>query len=183
MAIITILDELKDWLDKNICCNYQFKKEPSMEDANDENYPYALINPKAYIMYVPTGAKTPSVTIQIPNGEIGRFEKTGTATVRLLFATWDTGKHIENTKGVKSFEISQEGWHDVFNFVNGTLRMLKNSTLLGEHIRIKHEDKIQFGQMSEKETMPNYYPYWCAWIEFTIQYGSNSTDSDLQEVI
>lgn len=178
MAIITILDELKSWLEKEVCCNYSFKKEPDLETANDEGYPYELVQPQAFIMYVPAGSKTPSVTIQIPNAEVGRFEKNGTANVRLLFATWDTGKHTRD-----AFEINQEGWHDVFNFVNGTLRRLRDTTLLGDHIRLKHENKIQFGQMSEKETMPNYYPFWCSWIEFTIEYGFNSTDSDLQDII
>ena len=182
MTIINILDEVKIWLENEICENFTFKKDPGKEEAIDAGYEHELVKPKAFILYPPFDEKFPSVTVQFGNGIQSKFEESGELKLRFLFATWNPGLHYK--EGEKpAFQLNVEGWRDTWNFIDYTLRKVRNTNSIGSKIRIKHEDKISFGPMAENETLPNYYPYWCAWIEFTIQYGSNSINEDITNLI
>lgn len=182
MTIINILDEVRNWLENEICEGFTFKKDPGKEEAIDETYNFELVKPKAFILYPPFEEKFPSVTVQFGNGVQSKFEESGELKLRFLFATWNPGLH--QRYGVDPiFEVNAEGWRDVWNFIDFTLRKLTNTHSISPKIRIKHEDKINFGPMTENETIPNYYPYWCAWIEFTIQYGVNSINEDITNLI
>lgn len=182
MTVINILDEVRNWLENEICENFTFKKDPGKEEAIDANYVHELVKPKAFILYPPFDEKFPSVTIQFGNGIQSKLEESGELKLRFLFATWNPGLHF-NYGVDPSFEMNTEGWRDVWNFIDYTMRKITNTNSIGSKIRIKHEDKITFGPMAENETLPNYYPYWCAWIEFTIQYGVNSTNEDITNLI
>ena len=182
MTIINILAEVRNWLENEICENFTFKKEPEKTQPIDVNYNYKLVKPYAFILYPPFDEKFPSVTVQFGNGVESKFDESGELKLRFLFATWNPGLHFTDGRKPK-FEINVEGWRDVWNFVDYTLRKLTNTNSISPRIRIKHEDKINFGPMAENETIPNYYPYWCAWIEFTIQYGINSTNEDITNLI
>ena len=182
MTIINILDEVRNWLDNEICENFTFKKEPEKEAPIDASYNFTLVKPKAFTLYPPFDEKFPSVTVQFGNGVQSKFEESGELKLRFLFATWNPGLHSKY--GVDpAFEINTEGWRDVWNFIDFTLRKVTNTNSISSRIRIKHDDKINFGPMAENETIPNYYPYWCAWMEFTIQYGVNSTNKDITNLI
>jgi hypothetical protein len=182
MTIIKILNEVRNWLNGEICENFSFKKDPGKDQPIDAGYNYELVKPKAFTLYPPFDEKFPSVTVQFANGIQSKFEESGELKLRFLFATWNTGLHYKN--GDKpSFKLNTEGWRDVWNFVDYTLRKLTNTNSISSNIRIKHEDKITFGPMTENETIPNYYPCWGAWIEFTIQYGINTTNEDITNLI
>ena len=183
MTIINILDEVRNWLEDEICANFAFKKDPGKEAAIDASYNYELVKPRAFTFYPPFDEKFPSVTVQFGNGVQARFEESGEIKLRFLFATWNPGLHFVNDKGKADFKINAEGFRDVWNLIDFTLRKVTNTNSIGSKIRIKHEDKISFGPMAENETIPNYYPYWCAWMEFTIQYGVNSTNEDITNLI
>ena len=183
MTIINILDEVRDWLENEICENFTFKNDPGKERAIDASYDFELVKPKAFTLYPPFDEKFPSVTVQFSNGVQAKFEESGELNLRFLFATWNPGLHFINDEGRADFKINAEGWRDVWNFIDYTMRKVRNTNSIGSNIRIKHEDKIQFGPMTEQETIPNYYPYWCAWISFTIQYGVNSTNEDITKLI
>ena len=182
MTIIRILDEVRNWLNSEICANFSFKKDPGKEQPIDASYNYELVKPKAFTLYPPFEEKFPSITIQFGNGIQSKFEENGELKLRFLFATWNPGLHHKD--GEKpAFKLNTEGWRDVWNFIDFTLIKLTNTNSITPKIRIKHEDKISFGPMAENETIPNYYPYWCAWIEFTVQYGVNSTNEDISNLI
>lgn len=182
MTIINILDEVRDWLNSEICESFTFKKDPGKEEAIDSGYNFELVKPKAFILYPPFDEKFPSVTVQFGNGVQSKFNESGELKLRFLFATWNPGLHFKD-KGTPAFTLNAEGWRDVWNFIDYTLRKVRNTNSIGSRIRIKHEDSISFGPMAENETIPNYYPYWCAWMEFTIQYGVNSTNKDIANLI
>lgn len=183
MTIINLLDEVRDWLENEICENFTFKKDPGKEEPIDASYNYELVKPKAFTFYPPFDEKFPSITVQFGTGNQSKFEGSGELKLRFLFATWNPGLHFFNDKGKADFKINAEGWRDVWNLLDHTLRKVRNTNSIGSSIRIKHEDKITFGPMTENETIPNYYPYWCAWMEFTIQYGVNSTNEDITNLI
>lgn len=102
--------------------------------------------------------------------------------LRFLFATWNPGLHYEIDNDRK-FKVNTEGWKDAFHFMQVTLRKLLNSNYIGPYLKIKHEDKIQFGPINENETLPNYYPYWCAWITCTVSFGNFNNDKDICNLI
>lgn len=182
MTIIKTLDEVRTWLENEICENFTFKKDPGKEEPIDASYNYKLVKPKAFTLYPPFDEKFPSVTVQFSNGSQSKFDESGELRLRFLFATWNPGLHYKND-GTPAFTLNVDGWRDVWNFVDFTLRKITNTNSISPRIRIKHEDKIGYGPMAENETIPNYYPYWCAWIEFTIQYGVNSTNEDIANLI
>lgn len=182
MTIVNILDEVKDWLESEVCKNFKFKKDPGKEEPIDASYKYELVHPKAFSFYPPFDEKFPSITVQFASGYQAKFEESGELKLRFLLATWNPGLHFDK-KGKADFIINSEGWRDVWNCIDLILRKLRNSNFINPRIRVKHEDKITFGPMTENETIPNYYPYWCAWIEFTIQYGINSTNEDITNLI
>ena len=182
MTVINILDEVRNWLEIEICENFSFKKDPVKDEPIDAGYNHKLVKPKAFILYPPFDEKFPSITIQFGNGVHSKFEESGELKLRFLFATWNSGLHYKDGEN-PAFKLNTEGWRDVWNFIDYALRKITNTNSITPKIRIKHEDKINFGPMAENETLPNYYPYWCAWIEFTIQYGVNSTNEDITNLI
>jgi hypothetical protein len=182
MTVINILDEVRDWLENEICENFSFKKDPDKDEPIDAGYNHKLVKPKAFILYPPFDEKFPSITVQFSNGVHSKFEESGEIKLRFLFATWNSGLHYKDNK-TPVFKLNTEGWRDVWNFIDYALRKVTNTNSISPRIRIKHEDKITFGPMAENETLPNYYPYWCAWIEFSIQYGVNSTNEDITKLI
>lgn len=183
MTVINILNEVQHWFKTDICPNLEFKKPPAVDDSDTEHYNYELMHPEAYIMYPPQESKFPSVTIQTGNGEYNRTKSNGELKLRFLFATWNTGKHIIDEGNVPTYTPDNEGYKDVWNFVDYVLNRLKNVDYLGRSVRIKHENGIQFGPMSEQDVMVNYYPYWCAWVTLTVEYGNSSTKEDFSELI
>ena len=53
MTIIKILDEVRNWLDSEICGNFTFKKDPGKDKSIDAGYNHELVKPKAFILYPP----------------------------------------------------------------------------------------------------------------------------------
>ncbi len=183
MGIVTVLKEVRTFFNENICSGLTFKRPPDTEGLDAKDYKYELAEPKTYIMYPPAEDKFPSVTIQILDGETNRTDKSGELKLRFLFATWSNGKHFKNKDNIPVFNIDSEGWLDAWNFVDKALLVLNHTTHFGNRVRIKHEDKIQLGSMKEENVLANYYPYWFAWITCTIQYGTISSNEDVNDLI
>ena len=58
-GIIKIIDEVRNWLNSEICDNFEFKKDPGKEKAIDASYNHELIKPKAFALYPPFDEKFP----------------------------------------------------------------------------------------------------------------------------
>lgn len=183
MTVINILNEVQSWFKREVCPNVNFKKPPLADESDTEFYDYELVQPDAYIMYPPNENKFPSVTIQTSGGDYNKLKQTGEVKLRFLFATWNTGKHIIDEGNVPTFEPDNKGYIDVWNFIDYVLNRLSDVDYIGEGVRLKHEDGIQFGPMTEQDTMVNYYPYWCGWISCTVHYGKSTTKEDLSEFL
>ena len=113
MTIINLLDEVRDWLENEICENFTFKKDPGKEEPIDTSYKYELVKPKAFTLYPPFDEKFPSITVQFGTGNQSKFDGSGELKLRFLFATWNPGLHFFNEKGESDFKINAEGWRDV----------------------------------------------------------------------
>lgn len=183
MNVIQILEEAKDWLDKEVCKEISLKRPPDSGGVDAEDYNYQLVHPKAFIMYPPLTEKFPSVTVQFGKGNENKNKHSGEIELRFLFGSWDPGFHYTEAGHTLGFKENNNGWKDVWNFIDIARRKLKNTNSIGKHLRIKHENEIQFGPMSERDVIANYYPHWCGWIAITVQYGTTSTNKDLQNLV
>jgi hypothetical protein len=186
MTVVKNLEIIKDWLQKDICRHFKFKRPPECEEAEAEEYECEYVHPEAFVMYPPPSRKFPSVVVQFGDGEEDRNTETGELKIRLLFATWNPGLHFIDEGNVPNFKVNHEGWRDVWNFIDYTLRAIRNTDIVGESIRIKHENGIKFGNVTEQDAAANYYPHWVGWISFTIRYGTNSInlfDDDISALI
>lgn len=185
MAVVRQLDKLKTWLETEICPQFKFKQ------ADDENvdvtYTYELVNPNVFIMYVPPkeligeANRVPSICIQLEDGSESMAEASGVLNLRLQFATFNPGNHYDY--GIdRVFDTNVEGWRDVWNFVDYIMRKIRDTELIDD-LRIVKENGIKYGPISDQGQIPNFYPYYFAWMSFSVEYGIQSSKAQIRELL
>lgn len=60
---------------------------------------------------------------------------------------------------------------NVYSFIDATLRTLENAVYIAD-MRLLTENGIKYGMTSDKDGLDDFYPYWLAWIEFSVQAGN-----------
>lgn len=181
MAVIKQLDMIKDWLEAEICPNFKFKQ------ANDENvdatYNYKKVNPNVFILYVPPkeiigeANRVPSICVQFDEGNENLAGASGVLRLRLQFATFNPGEHADG-----NFKVNTEGWRDVWNLVDYIMERIRNTELIG-NMRILKENGISCGPISDQGQIPNFYPYYFAWMTFSVEYGIPSSKAQIRELL
>lgn len=182
MSIVNSIEEIRDWLEAEVCPLVQLKIPD--DTATDASYSYHLVNPAAFSLFVPTKdrlppkipAPIPSVCVQLIEGEDQLIQSHREIKVRLCFSAWDPGIHAPNlfvscdkNEGCSSFfQKDGGGWRDAWNFVDITLRLVENSDYIGG-LRVMREQGISFGPVTEQDAIPDFYPYWFAWMEFYVE--------------
>ena len=181
MAVVKQLDKIKAWLEAEICPQFKFKQA---DDENvDATYPYKLVNPNVFILYVPAkeligeANRVPSVCIQFDEGNESMASASGVLNLRLQFATFNPGEHTEG-----NFKINTEGWRDVWNFIDYIAERLRNVELIDD-IRVIKENGIHYGPISDSGQIPNFYPYYFAWMTFSVEYGIPSSKAQIRELL
>lgn len=192
MAIVNDLTKIRDWLQTEVCDKVQFKL-PN-EDKADASYPYELVKPTAFVLFTPTKdrlppnvrAPIPSVCIRLVEGEHRPTESTNRMSLMLNFCTWNPGIHardnfvpIEEGAGMKGYnqvaegeyKRSVDGWQDVYNFIDVALRAIERAQYIAD-MRVVSEDGIKYGMTSDANGLDDFYPFWPAWISFTVQAGN-----------
>ena len=206
MSNVHLIDTITDWVRDNVCARIQLKQPPAdLEAANDARLDYQLVTPAAFGMYIPTTERLPpnirspypAVCVRVLNGEDNAVEGTGWADVQLVFCTWDTGLHGEDyimpngdgTHRVWSGEEADaffrrhgEGWRDAWNFADIALRALESVVRIGDY-PLERATPIRYGPLTEQEAIPDYYPYWYAWVTFRVQYPLVRNIVELQDFL
>ncbi len=130
-------------------------------------------------------APIPSVCVQLVEGDDNLIESARKIRIRLYFSAWDPGTHgpdlfhkkndgsggyIQwyNDEAMAYFRKSGDGWMDAWNFVDTAIRKIENSEYLSS-LRVTKENGIKFGPLSEQDSVPDFYPYWFAWVEFSVE--------------
>ena len=205
MSIVTTIETIREWLENNVCNEVKLKLPD--DNAVDASYPYQLVNPAAFSLFVPTSdrlpprvaAPVPSVCVQLIEGVDDMTESARNIRIRLYFSAWDPGTHgpdyykkNENGSGGyiqwyndearAYFRKSGDGWMDAWNFVDTAIRKLENAEYLNG-LRIAKENGIKFGSMAEQESIPDYYPFWFAWIELTIEENLTRNPKEYNEFL
>lgn len=196
MTIVDIIDRVTKWAEEEICTKVKLKLPADDHADASYNQEYKLVTPAAFPLYVPTKdrmppqatAPIPSLCIQLVSGRDQLVKSSGAMKLRFCFSTWDPGTHgldifkpipdtspqeyqQWNTEEAMAYYMRRsDGWRNVWNWVDVALRALESTEYIAGY-RIIKEEAIDYGPVEEQDSIPDYYPYWFAWISFTIQYG------------
>lgn len=185
MAVVKQLEKIKSWLETEICPQFKFK-QPDDEHI-DATYPYELVNPNVFILYVPPkelvgeANRVPSICIQFDEGNESMAEASGVLKLRLQFATFNPGSHYDY--GIdRVFDTNLEGWRDIWNFVDYIMKKLRDTELI-EGMRVLKENGIHYGPISDSGQIPDFYPYYFAWVTFSVEYGIPSSKAQIKNLL
>lgn len=202
MSVVHVIDTLAEWARQNICEHVTLKMPPDNFDANDEGYTYKTVKPSVFPMYVPTSEKLPpsihspfpSLCVRFVKGADSMSGSGGHLDVQFCFSAWDPGTHGQDvihpngdgtyTRNPDSSEYGRNGngWRDVWNFVDTALRAVESVTSIGGYT-IDRETPVEFGPLTEQEAIPDFYPFWFAWISFRMNYPLRRNIEDLQKYL
>ena len=205
MSVTHLIDTLTEWAQTNICAHIQLKQAPGLEEPEDRDYNYNLVNPVAFPMYVPTSEKLPpnihapfpSLCVRFVKGADNIVEHTGAVDVQFCFSAWNPGTHGRdilnpaegNTyrpwSGLEArnyFKANGDGWRDVYNFVDIALRAVESAEFIG-NFAIDKSAPVEFGPLTEQESIPDFYPLWFAWMSFRVTYRLWLHNPDLEKYL
>ena len=206
MSTVRIVDTVTEWSQINICDQIKLKQPPMDENAPDDSgYDYKLVTPAAFPMYVPSSEKLPpkvhspipSLCVRILNGDRSMASGEGGVNIQLCFSAWNPGTHgrdnfvanadgsysqVSEAEAKRQFKRTGEGWRDVWNFVDIALRALENTTAIGGYL-IDPSTPIEFGPLTEQESIPDFYPFWFAWVSFRIVHPLKRNVQDFKNFL
>lgn len=206
MSIVNTIDRITKWAQENICDKVLLKMPPLDEDAaTDEAYDYEMINPTAFALYVPTKDKLPpgvrspipSVCVRFKQGEDDLTRSNGSIAIEFYFAAWNPGiygadilkpdianehRRWRGPEANDHFERYGGGWRPIWNFVDVALRKIESVTNI-DGIEIDRNTSIKFGPLAEQEAIPDFYPYWFAWVSFAIKYPIVRNNATIQNLL
>lgn len=200
MSVVHVIDTLAEWAKQNICDKVLLKMPPANTDPVDGEYDYELVKPSVFPMYVPTSEKLPpnihspfpSLCVRFMKGADEINKNSGYVDVQFCFSAWDPGTHGKdvvhpNGDGTYSrkldsseYERNGNGWRDVWNFVDTALRAVESVTSIGGYT-IDRETLVEYGPLTEQEAIPDFYPFWFAWISFRINYPLRRNNVDFKK--
>lgn len=196
MTVVQTIDTVTDWIRDNVCAKIKLK-QPN-DEQNTTGYTVKEVHPAAFAMYQPGSDKLPpnvetpfpSVVVQLLEGAETKNDKEGTVKFQLSFTAWNPGDHQTETKkrlgeivatDEEAFGVTlqsdplqtkytrhAEGWRDVWAFVDRTLLALETNEYIGD-VHISKSSQITFGQFQQEGQISDLYPYWGAWVIFTIE--------------
>ena len=195
MSVVNILDRVTDWTRETICSQIKLKVPPEdYTDEEDAGYDYKTANPAAFTLYMPTKEKLPpsvlsvhpSICVQLVDGQESMSGSGGVLNLQLSFSAWNPGIHGEevlipnkedNTKPKRwtgeeadaYYRRSSGGWRDVWNAVDVALREIESVTNI-DGILIDRSEPVRFGPFSEQKLLIDLYPFWYAWVTFSVTY-------------
>lgn len=192
MTIATILDLVTQWVSETICPQIRLKVPPDdAAEPNDHDYEYLLANPVAFPMFVPTRDKLPppvrspfpSICVRMLDGADDIAADSGHVNIQLCFSAWNPGTHGADVlvpdggsftrwtgpAANAEFQRNGDGWRDVWNLVDIARREVESMTNI-EGLVIDRTVPVKFGPLTEQEAIPDFYPFWFAWMTFTLTY-------------
>lgn len=203
MSVVHLIETMTEWAQRNICDLIKLKQPPKNTEPNDSDYFYEEVNPVAFPMYVPSSEKLPphihspfpSVCVRFLNGSDTLANSESSVDVQLCFSAWDPGIHGQDVfhpvgdgtftrqgQVYTEYARSADGWRDVWNFVDIALRAVESVTNIGGYI-IDRKTPIKFGPLVEQEAIADYFPFWFAWISFTVKHPLVRNIQDINHLL
>lgn len=206
MSVVCVIDTVTEWARVNICDKILLKQPPvDLEAAEDGAYEYTRVHPVAFPMYMPTAEKNPpnfhspypSLCVRFMQGQDDAAAGKGAVDLQLCFSAWNPGVHGKDIlvptgdgafkvwsegEAEAFFQRSADGWRDAWNFADIALRAVESVTNIGGYA-IDMATPIKFGPLTEQESIPDFYPYWYAWISFRVTYPLLRNNSHLKNFL
>ena len=208
MTVVNILDSLTDWARENISPKISLKVPPDNDRAaTDAGWEHKRVNPSVFAMYVPTKEKLPpsiispfpSICIRFVEGADNLASGKGSINIQLCFSAWNPGTHGEDVvlpnpdnaleplkwdgpEADAYFNRNGDGWRDVWNMVDIALREIERVTNINGLV-IDRTVPVKFGPLTEQESIPDFYPFWFAWVSFTVTYPIIRVIEDVEEYL
>lgn len=188
MSIVNTLDRITEWTQKNICDPVSFKVPPKDKEPEGTGYQYERIKPTAFKWFIPTKDRLPpevktsfpSACVRINDGEDTFNSRT--MNLDICFSVWNPGLHgsdiidkmedgsytqWKDTEAIAFYQRDNEGWREVWNWVDLALRALESTTdIYGIKI---DRSSIKFAPFKVENDMVDFYPFWYAYISFTVE--------------
>lgn len=196
MTITESLIRISDWLNNGVCTKYKFKVPPEQDKPIGDSYEYEEVNPHAFPVFLPTKDKLPpdiktnmpSITVQLDTGSDDTSKLSRDLTINLGFSVWNPGVHgldIYYPKGKapeepEKYKSGYNGWMDCWNFVDAVLRDLESASSVNG---LRITGNIAYGPYKSQDSIPDYYPYWFAYIQFTVQSDILRNVEEYQEFL
>lgn len=180
MNVVTIVEDITEFVQKNICNDITFYK-PS-DDAMGKMWAPDKMNPTAFPMFTPPKemilngiTEFPSVCVQMVQSEANQITREQDVSMRLIFGVWYPGpfseKIEEGEEKVDSFVRNADGWKETFRFLDHAKDVIEKTTSIGDFI-IDKNVPLEFGPWMEDDTLVNSYPYFFSWLRFSIKSGT-----------
>lgn len=198
MTITDSLIKISDWLNREVCSCFMFKNEPPQGQPITDQYEYKEVNPQAFPFMVPARDKLPpnitvnmpSVCVQIVDGsdEVARGKRD--ININLGIATWNPGVHSKDIyypKGTEpdepeKYRSGYDGWMDTWNFIDATIRKLESITKI-DNLYLAPDIPIRFGPYKEQDTIPDFYPHWFGYIQFTVRSDFIRNNKEIEDLL
>lgn len=146
----------------------------------------------------------PGVMVQVVDGEDEVGGLRSTYGIRLHLGAWNPGRHQQDVwtpsypslslQGEKTeygpfvrgdgdgfVPVFDDGWRDVWNFLDVVRESLRTARSIGS-MQIDPTEPVRFSQYKENDAAINLYPYWFAYIDFTL-VASEPGDPSLSEYL
>ena len=197
MTLVETIEGLSGWLTEHVCSQISLK-EPN-DDINDAEYEVKYIHPTAFPLYIPgrkylppgVSAPTPAICVQFLKGTDDIIKRQRKVDIQLSLSCWNPGEHgnelytkqgpsddltrfrfLRKKAGTQSYVRNLEGWRDVVNFVDLTVRTLEGVEAINGQ-RIMTEDGIEFGMFQDDEGgVWEFYPQWMMYVKFALESGT-----------
>lgn len=199
MTVVDSLMAIAEWLNENPCKRFEFKVPPEdqRKPINDD-YEYKRVHPHAFPVYVPTKdmlppniiSNMPSLCVQLVQGEDDNALLQRELRINIGISCWNPGihagdmyypKNMEPTAQVK-YKNGYDGWMDAWNFVDDILRRLGSINNIGNLVILKNKN-ITYGPYKEQESIPDYYPHWFAWIQFSVRSDFLRNNEEIEQFL
>lgn len=197
MTLVETIEGITGWLNENVCSQILLKKQD--DEIHDEGYEMTHIHPTAFPLYVPgeeglppgVSAPVPCICVQPLIGKDDTIKRQRKMEIQLTLICWNPGEHgnelyekrgpsedltrfgfLRKTQEAQSYVRNLEGWRDIVNFTDLTVRTLEGARIINGQ-RILDEDGIEFGMFhDENGAVWDFYPQWMMYVKFALESGT-----------
>jgi hypothetical protein len=173
MNIVTVIDNIVNWLNANVCPQIKLKIP-----QNGNTAAYELRNPKAHGVYAPpidSSDGGPPHLVVMPltcSDAINNNSIDSIIPIYLDLMIWSPGTHL-NSEGAETVDYSNDGWRDLGNLIDITRSELRNAGDING-LSIDLDKPIEFNLYSGIQTVnPEFGDFFRGFVKFTVKTSLN----------
>ena len=199
MTITDSLIQISEWLNREVCNAIMLKKPPNNDKTPiNGKWNYEEVHPHAFPLFIPARDKLPpgistnmpSICVQLVDGSDDITEHTRDLTINLGISTWNPGIHSKDIYYPKEtkpeepepYHSGYDGWMDAWNCVDVIVRKLESITGI-EGLYLAPDANIKFGPYKEQEAIPDFYPNWFAYVQFTVRSDVVRNNQEIEQFL